>query len=61
MSASNETKEDHGSGKQQELQRREGHGGGHSGHGAASALAVFNSRKQEQQGGESGDAAGGAQ
>jgi hypothetical protein len=60
MSASNDTKEDHGS---QEPAPAPGHdtpGGGHCGHGAASALERLRWQRKEwqQQGGEPDDAAG---
>ncbi len=59
MNASNDTKEDHGSREPAPAPGHDASGGGHSGHGAASALERLRSQRKEwQQGGDPDDAAG---
>jgi len=59
MNASNDTKEDHGSRQPAPAPGYDRSAGGHSGHGAASALERLRSQREEwQQGGEPDDAAG---
>lgn len=59
MSGPNDTKEEHGSNEPQP--HRQEHEGGHSGHGAASAMAhmISQGREHRHQAGEADDAAGG--
>lgn len=59
MGGSNDTKEDHGSTGHPPSQGREAPDGGHTGHGAASALERLHTQRQERhQDAEPEDAAG---
>ena len=59
MDGSNDNQENHGSPETRDLQTQDGVDAGHSGHGAASALARFKSMKRERQQLDPEDAAGG--
>lgn len=49
MNGSHDTKEDHGSQEPHHSQEQERWDAGHSGHGAASALATYKKRQERQQ------------
>ena len=49
MNGSHDTQEDHGSQEPPTSQGQEGWDAGHSGHGAASALATYKQRQERQQ------------